>query len=182
MDRTVDFEELLNRYESKIFNLILRLVGDYEEAADLTQETFIQAFKALPEFRGESQIYTWLYSIAVNRTKNRLKQLERQQRLVPESLDEPIAREDGDLEREVPDWTYSPEQVLERKELQQVVQREIQNLPEDFREVIVLRDLQGLSYRDIAHILGISVEALKSRLFRARSCLRERLRPYLEGG
>jgi len=176
-----DFEKLLDRYEAKIFNAIYRLVGDYEEARDLTQETFIQAFKALPTFRGESQIYTWLYRIAVNRSKNRLKQMQRWNQMVSDSLDHPALTEEGEVAREVPDWTHAPERVLERKELQQVVQREISQLPQDFKEVVVLRDLQGLSYKEMAEVIGISLEAVKSRLFRARALLRERLRPYLEG-
>lgn len=176
-----DFEELLDRYEAKIFNAIYRLVGDYEEARDLTQETFIQAFKALPTFRGESQIYTWLYRIAVNRSKNRLKQMQRWNQVVSDSLDQPALTEEGEVAREVPDWTHSPERVLERQELQQIVQREISQLPQDFKEVVVLRDLQGLSYKEMTEVIGISLEAVKSRLFRARALLRERLRPYLEG-
>lgn len=177
----INFDDLMDQYFGKIFNVIYRLMGDYEEARDLTQDTFIQAYKALPYFRGESKVYTWLYRIAVNRCKNRLKQMQRRGELVTESLDQPLETEDGEIQREVADWSHSPEVVLERRELQRLVQQEIGRLPHDFKEVVVLRDLQGLTYKEISEVLHISIEAVKSRLFRARSLLRERLRPYLEG-
>jgi RNA polymerase sigma-70 factor (ECF subfamily) len=142
---------------------------------------FVQAYRALPNFRGDSKIYTWLYRIAVNRGKNRMKQISRGHAALTTSLDDPIDQEEG-LSRDVPDERYGPERMLERRELQEVVSEQINGLPADFRLVIVLRDIQGLSYRDMAEVIGISLEAVKSRLFRARSELRERLRPYLQAG
>jgi RNA polymerase sigma-70 factor (ECF subfamily) len=177
---TLAFDELVRRYQQKVFNVLLRMIGDYDEAADLTQDVFVQAFKALPHFRGESKVFTWLYRIAVNRCKNRLKQIARTNTVVTSSLDEPIDGEDA-LRREVPDETFAPEIHLERQELREVVIEEIYRLPPDFKLVIILRDLNGLSYKEMADAVGITLEAVKSRLFRARSLLRDRLRPYLHG-
>ncbi|MBI2298785.1 MAG: sigma-70 family RNA polymerase sigma factor [Armatimonadetes bacterium] len=174
----IDFDALIDRYHKKIFNVLLRMVGDFHEAADLTQDVFVQAYRALPTFRGDSKIYTWLYRIAVNRGKNRMKQITRTTSVVAGSIDDPIEAEEG-LRREVPDQSHVPERVLQQRELQAVVNQEINGLPPDFRLVVILRDLEGLSYRDMAEVIGISLEAVKSRLFRARSQLRERLRPYL---
>lgn len=176
----IDFNALLDKYHKKIFNVLLRMVGDFHEAADLTQDVFVQAYRALPSFRGDSKIYTWLYRIAINRGKNRMKQIARGNSVVTGSLDDPIDAEEG-LTRDVPDHSAVPERMLERRELQVVVSEEINNLPPDFRLVVILRDIEGLSYRDMAEVVGISLEAVKSRLFRARSQLRERLRPYLQG-
>lgn len=176
----IDFNALLDKYHKKIFNVLLRMVGDFHEAADLTQDVFVQAYRALPSFRGDSKIYTWLYRIAINRGKNRMKQIARGNSVVTGSLDDPIDAEEG-LTRDVPDHSAVPERMLERRELQVVVSEEINNLPPDFRLVVILRDIEGLSYRDMAEVIGISLEAVKSRLFRARSQLRERLRPYLQG-
>ncbi len=176
----IDFNALLDRYHKKIFNVLLRMIGDFHEAADLTQDVFVQAYRALPSFRGDSKVYTWLYRIAVNRGKNRMKQIARGNSVITGSLDEPIDTDEG-LTRDVPDQTAVPDRELERRELQAVVSEEINNLPPDFRLVIILRDIEGLSYRDMAEVIGISLEAVKSRLFRARSHLRERLRPYLSG-
>lgn len=176
-----NFEELLDLYEKRIFNAIYRMVGDYEEAIDLTQETFVKAYQALPEFRGESQIYTWLYRIAINVTHNRLRQLERERHFLAGSLDETREGEEGEpLGWQIPDEADTPEEHLERQELRQVVRRAIQSLPPQFREVIVLRDMEGLPYQEIARLLGTSLQAVKSRLFRARMALKERLKPYLE--
>lgn len=176
----LDFDALINRYHKKVFNTLLRIVhGDFHEAADLTQDVFVQAWRALPSFRGDSKIYTWLYRIAVNRGKNRVKQINRTNNAVAGSLDDQI--EDNEVVRhEFADQANTPERVTQQCELQATVNREINGLPPDFRLVIILRDLEGLSYRDMAEIIGISLEAVKSRLFRARSQLRERLRPYLD--
>ncbi|MCC7492343.1 MAG: sigma-70 family RNA polymerase sigma factor [Fimbriimonadaceae bacterium] len=176
---TVDFDALLERYHKKIFNVLLRMVGDFHEAADLTQDVFLQAYRALPSFRGESKVYTWLYRIAVNRGKNKMKQRDRGGAVVGASLDDPLDPEDG-LTREVPDYSLVPDRMLQRAELQAVVSQEIASLVPDFRLVIILRDIEGLSYRDMAEVVGISLEAVKSRLFRARTQLRKQLLPYLQ--
>ncbi|MGQ9732142.1 MAG: sigma-70 family RNA polymerase sigma factor [Candidatus Zipacnadales bacterium] len=173
------FRSLVAEYHAKIYNLIYRYIGDAEEAADLTQDTFICAYRAWASFRGDSAIYTWLYRIAVNLTKNRLKYLQRKRAAEAVSLDEPVSHDADQLEREVEDWSLSPERALENRELGLFLAAEVTKLPLDFREVIILRDYQGLAYQEIAEVVGCSVKAVKSRLFRARSVLRDKLRRYL---
>lgn len=176
------FEEVVERYYDNIFNLAMRLFGsDREEALDLTQEVFIHAYQAYDHFRGESQVFTWLYRITVNLWKNRIKQLQREREhrweILPDELDE----EEEDAEPfEWEDTRLSPERLLEQKELAEAIQKAIDELPEEQRIALVLCDLEGLSYKEIAQVLGCSVEAVKSRLFRARSTLRKKLRPFLE--
>jgi RNA polymerase sigma-70 factor (ECF subfamily) len=171
------FDDLLDRYHSRIFNAIYRLLEDYDEAADLTQETFLRAYRNFHQFRGDSQVYTWLYRIALNLAKNRLKHLQRKAALEAYSLDEPVEAEEDSLSREVPDWSECPERRLEQKETARIVRRAIQQLPPTFKEIIVLRELQDLSYEELSQILGISMGAVKSRLFRARARLKELLEP-----
>ncbi|MBM3499961.1 MAG: sigma-70 family RNA polymerase sigma factor [Armatimonadetes bacterium] len=173
------FRAVVAEYHAKVYNLIYRYVGDAEEAADLTQDTFVCAFRAWPSFRGDCAVYTWLYRIAINLSKNRLKLLKRRRSAEVVSLDAPVPSEDESLEREVQDWSLSPERALENRELGLFLAVQVAKLPPDFREAVILRDYQGLSYQEVAEIVGCSVKAVKSRLFRARTLLREKLRPYL---
>ncbi|MCS6860905.1 MAG: sigma-70 family RNA polymerase sigma factor [Abditibacteriales bacterium] len=177
----LSFEDVVEKYHQKVFNLVYRYLNDYDEAQDLTQDTFVRAYQSWTTFRGESQVYTWLYRIALNLCHNRLKQLRRRQRVEVESLDQPVEGESEDIVREVPDLSLAPERLVENKELQQVIRRAIRQLPEDYKQVIILRDIEGFSYSDIAKMTGSSLEAIKSRLFRARTALRDLLRPYLSG-
>jgi RNA polymerase sigma-70 factor (ECF subfamily) len=173
------FEDLFARYEQKIFNLIFRMVGDYEEAVDLTSDTFVQALKGLPNFRRQSQPYTWLYRIAVNLCKNHFRKKAHRARFFAFSLDRKRDSEEGGEAPEIEDYSQEPGRLVENQELQQQVQKAIAALPADLRTAVVLRDLQGLSYREIAEVVDCSLEAVKSRLFRARGILRERLAAYL---
>ena len=173
------FDEFFQAYEQRIFNLVYRLVGDYEDAADLTSETFVRALRAYDRFRGEAHPYTWLYRIALNLCKNYFRQQQHRSRVHSFSLDSP-AEHDGELiAREIEDGGQTPQQSVEAKELEEQVAKHLLALRPEFRELIVLRDLQGLSYLDIARVLGCSEKAVKSRLFRARTQLREALDPYL---
>jgi RNA polymerase sigma-70 factor (ECF subfamily) len=174
------FRGVVADYHAKVYNLIYRYVGDAEEAADLTQDTFVCAFRAWSHFRGDSAVYTWLYRIAINLSKNRLKHLKRRRSAEVVSLDEPLPTDEESIEREVEDWTLSPERALENRELGLFLATQVSRLPSDFREVIILRDYQGLSYQEVADVAGCSVKAVKSRLFRARTLLRDKLRRYLE--
>ncbi|MFQ6131458.1 MAG: sigma-70 family RNA polymerase sigma factor [Armatimonadota bacterium] len=173
-----EFGAFVRAYEAKIYNVIYRLVDDPREAEDLTQDTFVSAYRAYHRFRGDASVYTWLYRIAVNRTKNRLKQMARQRAAEAVSLDSPLDVGDEVLEREVEDWTNAPERVLESQELGQYVEKCIAALQPDFRSVVVLRHYEGLPYDEIAKIEGCTVKAVKSRLFRARSILRDRIARY----
>jgi len=174
------FDEVVDRYYDKVLNLAFRLMGDREEAHDLAQEVFIHAYQAYDRFRGESEVFTWLYRITVNLAKNRYKQLQREREHRWEVLEETDEEEEEVEPFEWEDTKLSPETLLEQKELAEAIQKAIDELPEDQRVTLVLRDIEGLSYREIARIQGCSVEAVKSRLFRARSTLRKKLRPFLE--
>jgi RNA polymerase sigma-70 factor (ECF subfamily) len=179
-DRNLSFEELVAKYERRIFNLIYRQVGDYEDAADLTQETFVKAFKAFGQFRGQSKVFTWLCQIALNLCKNRFRQRDRMRPITGVSLEEIIEQEEGERqERQVPDWTHAPDRLYEQRELSELVQSAIAELPQEYRTVLVLRDLQHLSYQEIAQATGLSLENVKSRLHRARIMLRRKLAPYI---
>ncbi len=170
------FERLVAEYGKRVFNVVLNILGDYEEAADCTQEAFLKAFESLHTFRGESQLYTWLYRIAVNLAKNRLRDLRRRRKVEAASLESPPEGEVLSL----PSRELSPEELAERKEVQELVRRAIASLPYDLRVALVLREIDGLSYAEIAEVTGASIEAVKSRLFRARNLLRERLKALLE--
>ncbi len=174
------FDEVVDRYYDKVLNLAFRLMGDREEAHDLAQEVFIHAYQAYDRFRGEAEVFTWLYRITVNLAKNRYKQLQREREHRWEILEETDEEEEEVETFEWEDTKLSPETLLEQKELSEAIQKAIDELPEDQRTTLVLRDIEGLSYREIARIQGCSVEAVKSRLFRARSTLRKKLRPFLE--
>jgi RNA polymerase sigma-70 factor, ECF subfamily len=178
-DRHLDFDALVAKYEKKIFNVIYRFIGDYEEATDLTQETFISAYRHFDRFRGDSKVFTWLYQIARNLCINRVRQRDRQKALKLESLDQPRDHEDDDTSsREVPDWTHSPQNVLEDKELRQRILAAIDALPPDYKEVVVLREFQNMSYNEIVDATGLTLENVKTRLSRARGMLRRKLEPY----
>ena len=178
-DRNLDFNALVAKYEKKIFNIIYRFIGDYEEANDLTQETFFSAFRNYDKFRGESKVFTWLYQIARNLCINRIRQRDRQRSLRIESLDQPRDANDEDsTTREIADISQSPHQKLEEKELRQRVLAAIESLPPDYKEVILLREFQELSYNEIVEATGLTLENVKTRLSRARGMLRRKLEPY----
>jgi len=173
------FEVLFTRYEKGIFNLIYRMVGDYEDATDLTSQTFLHALRAYDRFRGEAQAYTWLYRIAVNLCKNHFRKRDREARIEMVSLDAPIVADGEEMERDIEDLTHSPEVSLESREMQALIQQAIMGLSQDLRVVILLRDVQGLSYQEVAEVTNCTVEAVKSRIFRARGHLRRVLGPHL---
>ena len=177
-DRRLSFDQVHAKYEAKIYNLILRLVNDREDAEDLTVETFMNAFRAWGRFRGEARVSTWLHQIAVNNCKNRFKQRDRQREHEAASLDEAIETDSGDVGREVADWRQAPERVLLTKELSAQIQRAVEALPPEYRVVLVLCEMEDKSYEEIAHITGLTVPAVKTRLHRARNKLRQRLEPY----
>jgi RNA polymerase sigma-70 factor (ECF subfamily) len=178
----VDFDSVVSRYEKQIFNAIYQWIGDYEEAADLTQETFLSAYKARDQFRGDARLYTWLYRIAYNHCKNRFKQRDRQRQMEGVSLDAGVSDGDGDElvseTREIPDWSYSPARILEQKELRALVDRAVESLASEYKVVLLLRELDGLSYNEIAEVTGLTMEAVKTRLNRARGMVRQRVEPY----
>jgi len=177
-----DFDALYDRYGKQLFNAIYQWVGDYEEAADLTQETFVSAYRARDQFRGDARIYTWLYRIAYNHCKNRFKQRDRQRQMEGISLDAGVGDGDGeDLiseTREIADWSYAPARILEQKELRAVVDRAVESLASEYKVVLLLREVDGLSYNEISEVTGLTMEAVKTRLNRARGMVRQRVEPY----
>lgn len=175
------FEEVVERYHPKVFQLVYRYTGDYEEASDLTQDAFVRAYRAWGEFRGESQIYTWLYRIALNLCHNQRKKGDRRRRVEGPSLDTSIHEDEDARPMEVADFRPQPSHRIENDELRVRLHEALQSLPENYRTVIVLRDIEGLSYEEIAAVTDSTLEAIKSRLFRARTLLREILSPYLFG-
>jgi RNA polymerase sigma-70 factor (ECF subfamily) len=168
------FAELVDTYSAKLYNVALRLLRDPAEAEDALQETFLSAFRAIGDFEGRSSLGTWLYRIATNASLMRLR--KRRETL---SLDAPLRLDDGDLvPRQLKDWSQMPEKALMSAEARQVMDEAIAELPDTLRAAFVLRDIEGLSGKETAEVLGISVAAMKSRLHRARLFLRERLSDY----
>lgn len=185
----IAFEEIVTLYHGKVFQLVYRYIGDYDEACDLTQDTFVRAYGAWRDFRGESQIYTWLYRIAINLCHNQQKKLQRRRRVESQSLDSfpndnGRANEGTWNSREFADERPLPLQILESHELRARLHDVLRQLPENYRTVIILRDIEGLTYEEIARVTDSTLEAIKSRLFRARAAIRRLLEPYLlaEGG
>jgi RNA polymerase sigma-70 factor (ECF subfamily) len=172
---TEAFEELVRRYESRVYNITYRLLGNEEDAAEALQDTFIRAYRAISRFKFKSSFYTWLYRIATNVSLTKLRRRKTQDTI---SLDEPI-KDTDDLQFDIPDSQYTPEQVFEQKRLREKLQEAIDRLPAEYRTVVVMRDLQGLSNEEVSKTLGLSVPAVKSRLHRGRMALREQLARYL---
>ncbi len=173
------FTFLVNHYERNIYRLALNITANPQDAEDVLQETFLKAYMKLGQFRGQSRFYTWLVRIAVNESLMKLRRQRKSHRWV--SLDEPINTKEGkELPHEIVDWEENPEQSYARKELQQILIRAIQHLEPGYRTTFVLRDVQDLSIQETATLLNLSVPAVKSRLYRARLELRERLNKYFK--
>ncbi|MEW6524564.1 MAG: sigma-70 family RNA polymerase sigma factor [Bacillota bacterium] len=169
---TKAFERLVTLYEKKVFNLAFRMTGSLEDARDITQDAFIKVYTSLRDFRGDSAFSTWLFRIVSNMC---LDELRRRRRRTFMSIDEPIQQSDGEIPRQLADPLADPEQAVERRDLKRAVHEAILNLSEDHRLIIVLRDLQGFTYEEIASMLDCSLGTVKSRLNRARMALRKAL-------
>jgi RNA polymerase sigma-70 factor, ECF subfamily len=173
------FEMLVVKYQRRIERLIGRMVRDVDLVPDIAQETFIRAYRAIPQFRGESAFYTWLYRIAVNTAKKALMELKRDPTVSESSL---AARDDDDetsrVENELSDGE-TPDAVLASKQVAAVVNSAMQALSEDLRQAITLREIEGLSYEEIAEMMNCPIGTVRSRIFRAREAIAERLRPIL---
>lgn len=168
---------LVLKYQHRIFSLISRYVRDADEVQDVAQEAFIKAYKALPNFRGESAFYTWLYRIAINTAKNYLVSRARRPPGKDVELEDAQYYESGGSLRDV----ENPENVLFGEELKAVVEGAIGALPEDLRTAITLREFDGLSYEDIADIMDCPVGTVRSRIFRARESIEVLVRKQMDG-
>ena len=161
-----DFEKLVTAYEKNVYNIALRMVGDPDDAADMTQETFIKAYRALSGFRGDSKFSSWLYRIASNVCLDFLRSRSRHPQVSLSAVDE-----DDRATFELPDMRQNPEEQLMKKLGMEAVRRGLEQLPEQQRQILVLRELGGLSYAELAQTLGLEEGTVKSRIFRARKRL-----------
>jgi RNA polymerase sigma-70 factor (ECF subfamily) len=173
------FDALVLRYQHKVVKLIMRYVRDAAEAEDIAQEAFIKAYRALPRFRGDSAFYTWLYRIAINTAKNALAARGRSP--IEYDLDADESEHSADLRHNMRDMA-TPEAMALTEEIRTTVNAAMDQLPEDLRTAIVLRELEGLSYEEIAAAMDCPVGTVRSRIFRAREAIDARLREVLDGG
>ena len=174
------FEMLVVKYQRKVERLIARMLRDVDLVADVAQETFFRAYRALPNFRGESAFYTWLYRIAVNTTKRSMATLQRDRTVSDASLNPG----ENDEEPFQADLTLTdgvtPESLLAGKELAQAVSDAVDALPEEFRRALLLREVEGMGYEEIAALMQCPVGTVRSRIYRAREAVAAQLRPLLD--
>ncbi len=170
------YDLLVLKYQQRVINLISRFVKNYADALDISQETFIKAYKALPNFRGESAFYTWLYRIAVNTAKNHLTV---QSRKITKSDYDVAEIEQIEGNMTLTEQT-TPENLLIKDELQETILNTIENLPEDLKSAIMLREIEGLSYEEIAAVMECPVGTVRSRIFRARETIDNKIKPLLK--
>ncbi|MES2933834.1 MAG: RNA polymerase sigma factor RpoE [Pseudomonadota bacterium] len=171
------FDLLVSKYQRKLMRLVSRLVRDQAEAEDVVQDAFIKAYRALPQFRGDSAFYTWLYRIGINTAKNYLMT---QGRRAPTSTDVEIEDaenfDDGEHLRDI----NTPESMLATKQIAETVNTAMNTLPEELRMAITLREIEGLSYEEIAEVMACPIGTVRSRIFRAREGIADKLRPLLD--
>jgi RNA polymerase sigma-70 factor (ECF subfamily) len=173
------FDALVLKYQHKLVKLVMRYVRNPAEAEDIAQEAFIKAYRALPQFRGDSAFYTWLYRIAINTAKNAV--VSRDRSPIEYDLDRNSSDESYDMQARMKD-PDTPEGLVLTDEIRSTVNAAIDALPEDLRTAIVLRELEGLSYEEIATAMDCPVGTVRSRIFRAREAIDKRLREVFEGG
>lgn len=169
------YKKLLENYRGAIFNLLYKMVRNREETEDLVQEAFIKAFNALSTFNEEYAFSTWLYKIAVNNCIDHI----RKKKLKTYSIDKPVPSKDGELGREFPDTSMSPDKEILSEEKSNIIENAIEDLPENYKTVIVMRHKEERSYEEIAEILNIPLGTVKARIFRAREMLKKKLKSKL---
>jgi RNA polymerase sigma-70 factor (ECF subfamily) len=169
------FDLLVVKYQHRILSLVGRFISDHAEAQDVTQEAFIKAYRALPSFRGDSQFYTWMYRIAVNTAKNHLISRGRKTPTQDIDLDDAAYFADEANMKDV----ETPDGLLQRDQLRKVVFDAIEELPDELRRAVTLRELEGLSYEEIAEAMNCPIGTVRSRIFRAREAIEKKMRPLL---
>ncbi|TCJ19522.1 RNA polymerase sigma factor RpoE [Parasulfuritortus cantonensis] len=170
------FELLVEKYHRRLLRLLSRMVRDPDEVDDIAQETFIKAYRALPNFRGDSAFYTWLYRIGVNTAKN---YLATRKKSMPTISEQALDDDDEPDERLVAQDISTPESELLSKQVAMAVNQVVEALPEELRTAITLREMEGLSYEEIAEMMGCPIGTVRSRIFRAREAIAAKLRPIL---
>jgi len=172
------FERLVDRYSGDIYALLYRLTSNAEEASDLTQDTFMRALRSIKTFRGDSELKTWLYRVAINESRNRFRWWKRRRREQTISLDATIGDSTTTFSDTLIDRSISPEDAALANEREYALKAALLELPEVFREAVILCDVEGLSYEETATALGVNLGTVKSRISRGRSELRERLKDF----
>ena len=170
---------LVAKYERRIQRLIARMVRDVDLVEDIAQETFIRAYRALHQFRGDAQFYTWLYRIAVNTAKKSLMDLKRNPVITESALRAGVDEDETSVMENELTSEETPETVLAAKEIAAAVNAAMEALPEDLRQAVTLREIEGLSYEDIAEVMGCPIGTVRSRIFRAREAISAKVKPLL---
>jgi len=173
------FEELFNRHQKRVYNIALRMLGDEAEAADATQEAFVRAYQSIGKLSSDAAFVTWLKALTVNLCRDLLR---KRGAIRTESIDAPTATDDGGhIQRELPDWSGNPAELLDKKQMRETVARAIDSLSPDYREVVTLFYVDGSSVAEIAKITNAPVGTIKARLSRARAELKRKLESYVRG-
>jgi RNA polymerase sigma-70 factor (ECF subfamily) len=178
------FNEIVSRYKGKIYSYVYRMTGNAEDAEDVTQEVFVRMYTNIGSFRAEASLSTWLFRIAGNLCVDNFRRGKKERTLV-RSLDAPVASDEDDgsgvgATRDVPDLSNEPDRLFARKELGAHIEAALRKLPPKLRSAVILHDIEGLAYEDIAQTESIPLGTVKSRIFNARVALRQHLRPYLD--
>ena len=173
------FEHLVNKHQKRMLNIAFRMIGDYDEACEAVQDAFISSFKNIKNFRGQAIFTTWLTAITVNHSRNRLKRMRSRSGHEAFSLDAPVQADDGEMVADPPSKEPSALDLLEKRYVQGWVQDCIKALAPEYREVVILRDLQDFSYEEISGVLKMREGTVKSRLFRAREAIKDCLKKIM---
>ena len=175
------YEVLVQLFQEPVYSLAYRILGNHAEAADAAQETFLKVFKGIGSFRGDCGLKTWIYKVTISESLNRLRWWKRWRKHAPVSIDDPLGSDGTQLgpPREIPDQTQSPDLALHRREVERTIQRALKSIAVEYRLVVILRDIEGFSYEEIAETLKISLGTVKSRLWRGRLELKAAVQPYL---
>jgi len=176
-EELAQYEAIVQRYARHVYNIAYRMAGNEADARDLVQEAFLRVYRALRRVEPDAPLERWLYRIVSNL---HIDLLRKRPRTRVESLDAPVETARGEVSREIADLESSPEAILDREQLDAAIQRALGTLPQELRLVVVLSDIEGLAYEEIAAMLRIPLGTVKSRLHRARQALQQRLRPYVE--